>query len=278
MLEAYFDASELKGGTLSVAGFAFTRDGAKKATEDWIRLWGDARCHMTDLHNKPQETYGLTSKEAGGRLQRCVEIINEHAIFTVAVSCPMSEVRRLAPASADPGSVAILGGFRTAYAMCTHAAMISLADLIQGNIDVAYFFESGDRYQAESQRFIALVNSFPDAANYLYKLRSFSVLSKKDCRLFEFSDILAWEWATHIERSARKEQIRLSMKALLGPDLVKSNEVNLGSRFTRGWHLSGEALELYYARAREFELFSDDPSPEARQRMLEALQRFESRP
>lgn len=166
VLETYFDASKRDGGTLCVAGFAFGSIGAKQATQDWIGLWGDTRCHMTDLNSKPEKHYGWSSQEAGDRLKRSVEIIKEHALMTVAVSCSMDEVRRLAPTSADPGSTDILSGFRTAYAICTHAAMFSLADLVHGNIDIAYFFESGDQYQAESQRFIARVNTFPDAAKY----------------------------------------------------------------------------------------------------------------
>jgi hypothetical protein len=141
--------------------------------------------------------------------------------------------------------------------------MTALAMLAGENSGIAYFFESGDRYQGDSQRFIALLRSTADVAKRLYNLRSHAVLDKEDCRLFEMSDILAWEWAKHVERDAKGLPMRKPLEILMGVGLQKSRETNVMSRTGRGLHITGGPLRLYYQRAHECELFSDNPSPQA---------------
>lgn len=276
VLEAYFDASKRDGGQFCVAGFAFGEDRAKKATRDWMRLWGDERCHMTDLHTrKPNGRFaGWSDGQAGKRLEACTPIMNSAASFAVAVSCNVDEVERLAPKLVDPGSRALLGGFRSAYGVCCHAAMASLARMTGGQGGIAYFFESGDEYQGESQAFIAQIAAVPEVARRLYGRRSHAVLDKQDCRLFEMSDILAWEWAKHVQRVANGDPMRPSLRALLGEDLQKKGETNVGSAARRGWHLTGAPLEHYFQLANDMELFSDHPSDAALEKLLAGAEAF----
>lgn len=93
-LRAYLDASERGGGTFCVAALAFGEARAKRATRRWEGLWGQTRCHMTDLHTRPKDgPFGdWTGKQAGQRLKDSVEIINQHLSFGVAVSCDVADL------------------------------------------------------------------------------------------------------------------------------------------------------------------------------------------
>jgi hypothetical protein len=271
VLQAYFDASRRNGGTFCVAGYAFGDDRAKKATRAWQQLWGETRSHMTDMHNLRGAFKGWDKNQTGRRLQDAVPLINGGASFGVAVSVSMAEFERLAPQTADPGSKALLGGFRTPYGFCCHLAMAAIASLSGGPAnDIAHFFESGDDNQFESQEFMARLAANALVARRMYKMRSHAVLSKKDCRLFEMSDILAWEWAKHVERDAEGKGMRGSLTAMLGDDCVQSRPTNLISPTRRGWHITGEPMERYFRRAAEMELLKDAPSAEA-VAMMDAL-------
>ena len=276
MLEAYFDASKRDGGILCVAGFAYGTDRAKKATRALRSTWGETLFHMTDLHSKPERRYGFSKAQAHNIFERTVQIPIASASFGVAVSCRLDEIQRLAPTRADPGSKEILAGFRTGYAMCCHAAMAALGDLAGTSTSIAYFFERGDEHQGESQEFMRLMHSHPIAAKSIYKMSSHTVLTKADCRLFELSDMLAWEWAKHVERTDASTPIRPSLKAILGNDLAKKGELNVKSVNRRGWHMTGAPLERYYSRAREHELFSDSPSPAALEKLQATLDKFQA--
>ena len=153
LLAAYFDASRMDSGVFCVAGFAFGRDRAKKAERAWRALWGNTICHMADLHTRKKGSVfaDWTSEQAGRRLKDCVRIINAHASYAVCVSCDLPEIERLAPMSAAKGSEIYLDAFRRAYATCCHLAMASLGNIVRENSGVpavAYFFGSGDQYQA----------------------------------------------------------------------------------------------------------------------------------
>jgi hypothetical protein len=145
--------------------------------------------------------------------------------------------------------------------------MVAMASLTK-SADIAYFFEKGDLCQDESQAFMGWINSHPQAAESLYKLSSHTPLKKRNARLFETSDILAWEWAKHVERDTLRypldengvTRMRGSLKALLGGDTKKIRETNVISPTRRGWHITGKELDKFYQQVSEFELLSDHPS------------------
>jgi hypothetical protein len=141
--------------------------------------------------------------------------------------------------------------------------MATLARLAGPANDIAYFFESGDDNQFESQEFMARLAANAYVAERMYKLRSHAVLKKEDCRLFEMSDIIAWEWAKHIERDAEGKGMRGSLVAILGDGLVQSRPTNILSPTRRGWHITGAPMERYFRRTAEMELLKDEPSAQA---------------
>ena len=131
VLVAYFDASERDSSSFSVAGVAYGNDRAKKATHAWRGLWGDTVCHMTELHTRKEGgTFAdWEPGQAGDYLKDSISIINRYASAAVAVSCNVGEVARLARERPTPGSMVVLDGFSSAYALCCHMAMRALAQL-----------------------------------------------------------------------------------------------------------------------------------------------------
>jgi hypothetical protein len=259
LLAAYFDASRMESGVFCVGGFAFGRDRAKKAERAWRRLWGDTICRMADLHSrKPGSAFAdWTSDQAGQRLEDCVLIINEYASYAVCVSCDLPEIEGLAPRSAEKGSEIYLDGFRRAYATCCHLAMAVLGNIIRENSGVpavAYFFESGDQYQTESQRFIALASNEP-LLKEMYCHKSHTVSDKPDARLLETADIIAWEWAKHQDRVRDKRHMRPSLLAMLDPGSSGlMSRADFGSTSRRAVHVTGEPLQRYFDKVKHLVL------------------------
>lgn len=253
VLSAYLDASKRDygngGGVLSVAAISYGADRAKKVTKEWIKLWGEKRCHMTDLHTRKKggEFADWTSEQAGQYLKKSVQIINRNASHAVAVSCDIEELQRLAPKPSDLKPKVLAGGLSHQYGFCCHLAMGALARLVQGDDGIAYFFESGDDFQTESQNFLRWFVSHPEIT--MYKRRSHTVLRKVDCRLFETTDIVAWEWAKHIERQGEGKGMRGSLRALLGDDIRMDIPTNVMSPTRRCWHVTGEPMENYFKQA-----------------------------
>jgi hypothetical protein len=127
--------------------------------------------------------------------------------------------------------------------------MASLGKVIRENHGVsavAYFFESGDQYQAQSQQFISVATENPEL-KAMYCHRSHTVADKSDVRLLETADILAWEWAKHRERSRSKQDMRPSLRAMLDADGAGViGPLDFASATRRAIHVTGEPLERYF--------------------------------
>jgi len=167
MLIAHFDASTRDGGEFCVAGIAFGTKKAVKAVDAWQALWGDQRCHMTELHSRPKGSAfeSWTPEQAGVRLVESCEIINRYATYAVAISCELAEIGGLAPQTCAPGTEEFLDGFSSAYAVCCHMAMSSMGKLVKsrGKDDggIAYVFEAGDLHQGKAQNFLTMGTLVP---------------------------------------------------------------------------------------------------------------------
>jgi len=272
VLQAYCDASERGDEIFCVAGFAFDEERAKKATRQWISLWGDTRCHMTDLNARKGAFKGWTPEQTSKRLEDSVPIINSCRSYGIAVSCNISEFKRSAPKESDSNSKKLWYGFKTPYALCTHLAMTWFGLMQEENNGIAYFFEKGDRYQGESKSFIDFMISNNPAHEKTYKLRSHTFLRKEDCRLLEMSDIFAWEWTKQIDRNVNNMPIRGSLKAMLGKGVWHEENISFLSKNIFAFHLNGEKISGFFNKAKEMELFSDNPSPEALMRMASYFQ------
>lgn len=265
VLIAYVDASKRDGGTLSVAIVAFGADRAKKATRRWIDLWGQTRCHMTDLNSRKRQFQDWSADKAHIHMVESVKIMNT-AQYGIAVSCNVADVERLAPKSAGEDSMVFHGGLTRAYALCCHVAMYAVALHVRtvrpGAADIAYFFEKGDEHQTESQAFIAnAVATRPGA--FIYGCRSHALLQKSDARIFEMVDFLAWEWAKHVERVGNgTSKMRPSLGAFLNIDPSNTDPLRFASGSRYVLHMRDAKLIRFYERCEELGIFSDSPTPD----------------
>jgi hypothetical protein len=219
---------------------------------------GATQCHMTDLNSRKSAVFEKwTSEQAGKRLKDSIALINRFASYGVAISCDLKEMGRLLPTAAAPGSEIYLDGFSSAYATCCHLAMYNLANLLrehESRSRISYFFEAGDKDQAKAARFWELAAR--SALAERYRLLAHTRIKKEDCRLLEMSDILAWEWARHIERVQKGQRTRPSLKVMLDPDGDGlSSERDYASHSRRALHITGASLERYFTRV-QYEILS----------------------
>jgi hypothetical protein len=250
MLRAYFDASTKATGTFCVAGIAYGSDSAKKAEREWRSLFGNRICHMTDMHGRHGEFANLGDGEGGELLKSAVRIIRRYASYGVAISLNLNDIQALLPTKAAKGSEYILSGFRQAYGIGCHLAMHTLGRMVKvrgerSEPSVAYIFESGDAFQAQSHQYISASVQKGSVLRDIYSYRSHEYLEKAGARLLESADILAWEWATHIDRLNKGQHVRPSIEALMGdPDRHVADRVFAGRKFY-GMHISKRGTERF---------------------------------
>lgn len=217
MLRAYVDASLLNSGIFCVAAVAFGIENAKKANHEWIALHGTRQSHMTDMHSRKKEFKGLSDQDADKLCRESVAIINRYASFISVISCDAKEVVPSLPTDSAGDGGWILDAYKGVYPCCMHWALIQMGAIAGHQRDgIAYWFELGDEYWKAADRYLSKINS-PEAAplRERYALASKAFLPATDARLFEAADIVAWEWAKHVERKAAGQPVRPSLIALM---------------------------------------------------------------
>ena len=104
--------------------------------------------------------------------------------------------------------------------------------------------EAGDEHQGEATQYLSFLSQTGLAKDTLF-LRSWGVVQKDDAHILGSADLLAWEWARHIDRLREGKPIRPSLQALFADEgrTVESDNY-FTSRF-RGLHLSAASLQKY---------------------------------
>lgn len=246
MLSAYLDASTRTSGIFCVAGLAFGRDSAKKADRAWRTLFGGRICHMADLHAQRGDFAGCPPTETTRLHRAAIAIVNRYASYKMAVSCNLHEAERILPTSADPGLEVFLNSARKAYPACCHIAMTSLSIMIDKASRpkperVAYFFESGDNYASYAGTYMA---GIPEVIRDKQHYHSHTFVSKGQARLLEAADILAWEWAKHIDRIQQDNKpARPSLEALAGSPIGRADHLISPTFLAR--HADAEKLQRW---------------------------------
>ena len=211
MIEAYFDESEQKDGTFSVAGYCYFPPKAKKLVKKWEQILEGRIFHATDMNSNWGEFEGLDKESSSKMYKDLIATLVEHAEFGIAMSVNPREVTAKWPK---------LDGFRTAYAICCYMVIGRISAFLddQGiKSRVAYIFESGHKHQNETER---VMNSIKLREGFHYLSHSFA--SKKDAPLLQTADLLAWEWTkcsseTGFPRTIEnpKRSMRKSLQRLL---------------------------------------------------------------
>jgi hypothetical protein len=252
VLRAYFDASKMpKTGTFCVAGIAYGRDRAKKAEGAWRRLFGNRICHMTDLSSRRDEFEGISPEEGGRLIRAAVPIIRDNATAGVAVSCDVNEIANWLPKKAVQPQDYLLSGFRAAYPTCCHIAMHTLGRKTArqaGTIipNIAYVFEQGDAFQNDAHLFINQAMKDSDVLRNVYGYRSHGYVLKEDARLLETADVLAWEWAKHVDRMKAGQHVRPSLSALIGDGKKPVDSLRYNGQKFFAQHMTGVSLQRFF--------------------------------
>lgn len=262
MLKAYYDASERESGVFCVAGVAFDKTKAKPAEKAWPAAFDGRPVHMTDLHNRHADFADITREKGGQMLKAGIDAIKNRYAIAVAVSCNVADIKSFAPKTAGEQSKVFLDGFKEAYAVCAHVALIAMATKLaqeSDSGDFCQFFEQGDKHQDQSVRFMAAMTKNPFMKR-LYRHRSHAYIAKEDAPLLSCADVLAWEWAKHVERVTAGSSARPSLESFLSTGklpLGKSLEYQSPRVYAN--HLRGDRLKTYFEEIATYIL--DDNAP-----------------
>ena len=250
LLEAYLDESERPDGSFCVAGYAFTSEQLKRFNREWSDLTGGRVFHTKDVIGRRKAFKYLVDNEESNRLIReAVGVIDRHITFGVAWSCDINEFRACAPAWCR--------GFREAYTILCYWVTIAFGKLAResgiGDGRIAYFFESGHKFEAEARDLMKFLSMRPD-----YKRASGhyadSFIPKGEASALEAADLLAWEWTKFLGETVRqkKRRMRKSLRALVsdggGPQQDPRYKLLhvTGERLNKGMEqISAELLALF---------------------------------
>jgi hypothetical protein len=238
MMKAYFDESERRDGTFSVAAYCYFPAKAKKLEKRWRQIMGGRTFHATDMNCGEGEFKDLDKATSDKMYRALIDAILRYVEFGAVVSVSPREVTARWPR---------LDGLRTTYALCCTLLVSRIAyhlDSLGIKSHVAYIFESGHKYQRETEQFMRSIaisdTSRKDRHHYL----SHSFVGKSDATLLQTADLLAWEWCKYTsEVPSQKRPMRKSLQALL----------QRGSAKHIVGHLSKEDLETDLAKFREAE-------------------------
>ena len=235
MLRASIDASGRKSGVYSLAAVAFGYDRAVKANRQWQELLNGRTFHMKDLNARANEFAGITDKEKDRIMRGTIGIIRENASFFATASCDRDLLAKFLPtvSNKNPDHRKLLEAHRSIYGVMCHIGIFSMAKLAGvtsgGRPQISYIFEAGDDGQRGLISFLNFLENTPGRESILagYGIRSKTVAQKGEMEgVFHSADLLAWEWAKHIDRSRAGQPMRASLRALIGPDAEFNMDVN----------------------------------------------------
>jgi len=247
-LRAYFDASARESSdAYCLAGVAFGVDGARKASRDWKRLFGDRTFHMTDLNAKEGNFKGISQEEKDHFIKGAVQIIKRYAVCTVLTSLCPSKVKPLLPKrniAKGKFNKGMVSGFQNQYSLTCKFAMTTLADKTKSKIH--YNFELGDDGQGASREYIEFVASKAHLRDSHY-ISGLSYHRKESEVLLGTADLMAWEWTMHLKRQIENKPIRKSLAILAGEESLKLNGLEQSQEFESDkiviLHIGGDFLE-----------------------------------
>lgn len=237
VLKAYFDASHRERKTFCLAGYAFTKGQVKKFDKEWWALFAKyGGCHMTDLANKQEAFEGISKEEANRLVIEAVKIIKRRVSYGVVISCDLAEL--------DPLLPKWVRGFQHAYPVCCHLVMQKLGTFVSdaGTQRIAYFFETGDQYEAAAHDFLKVMAATPEVKE-VCRHASHAFIPKSEALALQAADVLAWEWAKYMDETIL-HHIRPMRKSLMEL-MTKNGQFNIDQYM--GHHITGEPLRKWAA-------------------------------
>ncbi|HEY6770101.1 MAG TPA: DUF3800 domain-containing protein [Candidatus Sulfotelmatobacter sp.] len=236
MVEAYFDESGTHAGSpvLCVGGFVIETPAARELDKTWLALLGKYHLpyfHMTDCAGGHAPFDRLGKQGCIDVETEAIHLIREYMTGGMMVSMYPSDFEEYVPHHPQLG---------TAYSVCVHGCLAGVqhwANRRNYQGDIAYCFESGHASQSEANAIMKQIFAQPSLrARQRYYSHTFA--DKKNVRLLQAADIIAWHWFTENKRTLERirPNMRIDTQVLMGPN-------SSGADF-KALHYSPTALKL----------------------------------
>jgi hypothetical protein len=215
--EVYVDESGSHEGSplLCNAGYVFKKQSAIDFDGQW----------KADLKEADLEYFRMSACAGGGEPfedktmperiaieTKLIELTKRSTAYGFAVTLNEAEYDAIVPKTDQLGS---------AYSYCLRMCLVAVrawAEHAKFNGDIAYFFESGHRHQAEANAIMDMIFRDPGhRARYRYAAHAFA--DKKKARPLQAADLLAWQWRNDaLRKRAQRNVSRKDCVALIRPD------------------------------------------------------------
>lgn len=203
MIEAYFDESGTHGGSpaMCVAGYIYDRKNSVQIDKKWkavLDKYNLPYFHMVDCAHGNRPFNRLTKEECINAAKDMIGIINEHASFGQYALV----VKSIFDDKMHPHNP-----WKSAYTWCCYMALQGVGewcDRVNYQGKVAYFFESGHRFQAQANNLLDAI-SRSEAFRQRFRYGSHTFADKKCLRPLQSADMLAWHAVNNVKRALRGE-------------------------------------------------------------------------
>jgi len=204
LVEAYFDESGSHEGSpvLCVAGYTIEKDACVRLDAQWGLMLEEFKLPFFRMSacahgTKPFDV--LSKDERIDVATKAIELIRREISLGVAVTVEPTVYEKIIPALSEFGS---------AYSFCAHACLAGVkvwAKQSNYNGDIAYFFESGHKSQAEANGIMDNIFRIPELRRQ-HRYVAHSFVDKVKVRPVQAADLIAWHW--HKDHKRRTENLR----------------------------------------------------------------------
>ncbi|MDX2275317.1 MAG: hypothetical protein NW206_07670 [Hyphomonadaceae bacterium] len=213
VIQAYFDESYGPDGLLCVAGYVFTKAGARGLTREWghmLRRWKLPYFRMSACAHG-NEPFDRLSADARDKVARAaIGMTVKYAAFGVANTVNEHEFNAKVPDGDQIGNA-------RAYEFLTWNCLLGVrqyCDEARFKGKVAYFFEAGHKSQTSANNLMGRLFTVPTLrAEYRYAAHGF--IGKEDSIPIQTADLLAWQFYQDRRREIAGKPRRKDMQALL---------------------------------------------------------------
>ena len=219
--------------TMAVAGYIFTRTGAKIFTRKFskkLHKYGLPYFHMKECAVNTGVFGHMTDKQCDEVARKLIECTRNYSEYGFAVSLHKDTYKKVVPATLE-------NRLGSEYSFCLRGALILVRRWIERNRftgDVAYFFESGAKHEGEAN--LILTDMFEnEVVKKVYHHASHAFVEKRKFPLLAPADMFAWLYQNALKKEAAGKPMRKDFAALLRPQDMKMdfNETNLTEMFDR---------------------------------------------
>lgn len=198
-IEAYFDESGSHDGSpvLCVAGYVMDSGRARLLDLDWqsvLRRFGLRYFRMSDCAHGRGHFKRLPREQRILIATKMISVVTEHASVGIGATINMEDYARFMVPLPQ------LGG---AYSFCARHCLAATQIAIEEDFgipgDVAYFFESGHKSQAEANGIMNQVFEDQELRRE-YRYASHAFMPKESSSALQAADLFAWQAFTYRKR------------------------------------------------------------------------------